>query len=203
MGPPKRAEIAANDPAVATSPLSLWPSRAKCVSVSPTTEPSAIRGASGPSTAPKPSVPSAASATPAPYAGGVGRVPSPSSGAWPQSPGRSRRAARTTQAPTTGSPITRYHGGDEWPRLSGRSVQSQCSTSWTSARKSAASSAAGAPISAPNRTRRRYAAASSGGGDGLLSLAGSALIAGAPILPQRPRRQQRAAGAGSRAAHQD
>src|SRR5262249_40395848 len=37
-------------------------------------------------------------------------------------------------------------------RLSGRSVQSQCSRSWTSARNSAAANAAGIPIAAATRT---------------------------------------------------
>ena len=41
------------------------------------------------------------------------------------------------------------------PRWSGRSTQNQCSSSWTAARKSAAASAAGIPMRAPRPTRRR------------------------------------------------
>src|SRR5262245_31890173 len=59
-------------------------------------------------------------------------------------------------APTTGSPMTRYQGGDDKPRLSGSSSHSQCSRSWTNAISSAATSAAGIPMIAPSATRRRY-----------------------------------------------
>ena len=70
-----------------------------------------MTGASGPSTAPNPSVPIAASATPGTCATGVGLPPRPASGSWPPSPGSQRRAAATSAAPATGRPITRNHGG--------------------------------------------------------------------------------------------
>ena len=63
-GPPNSAEIAANEPALESTALAWGPTRTKCVTATPTAEPSAITGASGPSTAPNASVPSAASATP-------------------------------------------------------------------------------------------------------------------------------------------
>ena len=65
-----------------------------------------------------------------------------------------RRARRTH--PRAAGRATRYQGGDAWPRRSGRSVQSQCSRSCTRARKSAARSAAGTPITAPSPTSWRY-----------------------------------------------
>ena len=64
IGPPKRAEIAANEPALPSTALSCAPSRARRVTRMPTIAPSAISGPSGPSTAPKESVPIAASAMP-------------------------------------------------------------------------------------------------------------------------------------------
>ena len=66
-GPPKRAEIAAKPPALASTLVARSPAGEKRAAATPTTEPSAITGASGPSTAPKGSVPSAAS-------GDTGRV---------------------------------------------------------------------------------------------------------------------------------
>jgi hypothetical protein len=138
--------MAANDPAPDIRALSFGASFTNRVTLSPTADPSAISGASGPSTAPKHSVPSAASATPGACASGVGAVLRPPSGECPPSPGSSLRAAITTHAPTAGSPTTRYQAG---------SSHSQSSTSWTAARKSAATSAAGTPIAAARRTSRR------------------------------------------------
>src|SRR5262245_42367004 len=146
IGPPKSAEMAENAPAAASKELSRSPSRRIGVTRRPTTIPSAMSGISGPRTAPNESVPTAASAIPGPCEiGGGFSPPSPTSGDTPPSPGRKRRATRTTQAPASGTPTTRYQGGDECPRGSGKSVQSQCSRSWTNARKRAATSAAGTP----------------------------------------------------------
>ncbi len=121
-------------------------------------DPSAISGPSGPSTAPKPSVPTAANATPGPYRSGVGSALIPSSGGCPPSPGSSLRAVSTIAAPATGSPTTRYKGGEVSPRWDGRSVHIQCSRSWTNPRNSAATTAAGMPIKAANPTSRRESA---------------------------------------------
>ena len=63
-GPPNSAEIAEKEPAVATTLSSFVPRRTNSVTAIPTAEPRAISGASGPSTAPNASVPSAARATP-------------------------------------------------------------------------------------------------------------------------------------------
>ena len=79
------------------------------------------------------------------------------SGEWPPPPGRRVTAARTNTAPSVGSPRTRNQGGEEYPRASGRSVQSRSSPRCTAARKSAATSAAGMPIAAPRSTSLRYA----------------------------------------------
>ena len=153
-GPPNKAEIAENEPAVDNTFVSRSSARANPARATPTTDPSAISGASGPRTAPNASEASAASAIPGPCAIGVGATLMPTSGLWPPSPGRSRRAARTRHAPTSGRPRTRYQGGLEASSRSGRSCHSQCSTSWTAATKSAATRAAGTPTSAPNPTRR-------------------------------------------------
>jgi len=100
-----------NEPAVARTVCSRWPNAPERATTIPTTEPSAISGASGPSTAPKESVPIAASAIPGACDTGVAPPPMPSSGGRPPSPGSSRRARRTTHAPAGGSRSTRYHGG--------------------------------------------------------------------------------------------
>ena len=146
-----------NEPAVARTVCSRWPNAPERATTIPTTEPSAISGASGPSTAPKESVPIAASAIPGACDTGVAPPPMPSSGGRPPSPGSSRRARRTTHAPAGGSRSTRYHGGAEWPSALGRLSHSQCSRSCTTARKSAARNAAGIPITAPSATSLSYA----------------------------------------------
>ena len=145
-GPPNSAEMAANDPAASSARSPRVPSVRTRPMISPATDPSAIRGASGPSTAPNDSEPTAAIATPGMATSAVGPPATPSSGEWPPSPGSSVRAATTTAAPTIGRPTTRYHCGAEPPRASGRSVHSQCSRRWTRARKPAATTDAGTPI---------------------------------------------------------
>ena len=105
-GPPNSAEIAENEPAVPSTVVAPLSSRAIRAIATPTTEPSAITGASGPSTAPKASVPIAASAIPGACETGVAPPPRPASGRWPPSPGRKRRARMTINAPATGSPTT-------------------------------------------------------------------------------------------------
>ena len=154
-GPPNRAEIAENVPAVESTLASASPILAKRAATRPTIEPRAKSGASGPSTAPNASEPIAARMTPGACEMGVGATAIPPSGSWPPSPGSNVRAARTIAAPASGRPTTRYQGGPDAPRCSGRSTQNQCSSSWTAARKSAAASAAGIPIRAPRPTRRR------------------------------------------------
>ena len=64
IGPPNSDAIAAKEPAAASTARSFGPVLATIATPSPTTEPSAMSGPSGPSTAPKASVPSAASAIP-------------------------------------------------------------------------------------------------------------------------------------------
>jgi hypothetical protein len=91
-GPPKSAEIAENEPAVPSTRLGCSPTFVKYVTASPTIEPIAISGASGPSTAPNESVPIAASAIPGASRTRTGAPPMPSMGGLPPSPGRKRRA---------------------------------------------------------------------------------------------------------------
>ena len=66
IGPPKSAEIAENSPAAESTAEPRRPMEATRAARTPTSDPSATIGASGPSTAPNESVPSAASATPGP-----------------------------------------------------------------------------------------------------------------------------------------
>ena len=63
-GPPKSAEIAEKDPAVETTARSRSPSRTPAAIASAVADPSAISGASGPSTAPNARLPIAARAMP-------------------------------------------------------------------------------------------------------------------------------------------
>ena len=112
-GPPNSAEMAEKEPAVASTAFSRSPSFTILAAATPTTEPSAISGASGPSTSPKESVPIAASATPGPAASAVGAMLSPPNGSWPPSPGRKRRATITTTAPASGIARIRNQGALE------------------------------------------------------------------------------------------
>ena len=64
--------MAENSPALDSTAEPFRPTEAARAAAMPTTEPSATIGASGPSTAPKESVPSAASATPGAWEIGVG-----------------------------------------------------------------------------------------------------------------------------------
>ena len=125
IGPPKIAEIAENEPALARTFSARGPARARPVIRTPTAEPSAISGASGPRTPPNASVPSAASAIPGAWATGTAPPPIPTSGSCPPLPGSTSRAKTTMTAPITGSPMTRYQGGAVSPRWLGRSVHSQ------------------------------------------------------------------------------
>ncbi len=72
--------MAENSPAFDSTAEPLRLTEAALAAAMPTIEPSATIGASGPSTAPNESVPSAASATPGPWETGVGAVARPSSG---------------------------------------------------------------------------------------------------------------------------
>ena len=161
-GPPNSAEIAENAPAPERTTPSCPPSRTMRCATTPTADPSAITGTSGPSTAPNASVPTAASTTPGTNDGGVGAALNPSSGRWPPSPGRNARARMTSSAPRTGSPSTRNHGGAAYPSEAGSSCHSQSSSPWIKPRKSAAASAAGIPMRAAMPTRRRYSVADGG-----------------------------------------
>ena len=57
IGPPNSADMAENEPAVESTAVSRSPTRTSRVAATPTTDPSAMTGASGPSTAPKERLP--------------------------------------------------------------------------------------------------------------------------------------------------
>ena len=99
--------------------------------------PRAIRGASGPSTAPRPRVASAAKKMPGSSIGFAGPAPAlkPSAGEWPPLPGRYRRASATS-TPHNASMGSGHHMGSAVnPNPSGRSVNSHFWSSSTSSRK--------------------------------------------------------------------
>ena len=97
-GEPKMKEIAAKLPAAATTART-WSGasrRSRRTARMPSPEPSAMSGASGPSTTPRPMVASAASTTPGSSTGCVTPVFSPSEGLWPPMPGRRTIASAVT-----------------------------------------------------------------------------------------------------------
>ncbi|CAM5535957.1 hypothetical protein SBADM41S_02337 [Streptomyces badius] len=131
--------------------------------------PRAIRGASGPSTAPTPSETSAASTTPGRCAAGGAPVDtSPSAGRCPPPPG-SRRTTSPTRSPATPSSGTGHHDGvASKPSAFGSSVYVSDCSSETSARKPNAIAETGTPSTAaisssPAYFRVRTAACGSSG----------------------------------------
>ena len=112
--------------------------------------PSAISGASGPSTAPKPRVASAASATPGISIGVGAAAPAwnPSAGECPPRPGRYLIVDPTSRPHTTSSGSGHHHGGPSKPSCPGRSVYSHSCRTATSLRKPYAAAEMGMPRSA-------------------------------------------------------
>ena len=173
-GPPNTADTAENDPAELRMRISGSPTRIAFVTMMPVMPPSAMSGASGPSTAPKPRVPRAAMATPKNASTGSGAALMPSSGSWPPSPGSSRRASRTTTPPTAGRNRISHHGGSDRCMLCGTVSQSQCCNTWTSQRNPKATKAAGMPISAAMPITRRYWSGRRAGGAGAAAVPAAA-----------------------------
>jgi hypothetical protein len=130
--------MAAKLPAAATTAVA-WAGASRLASrtaqpASPA--PRAISGASGPSTAPRLRVTSAAMAMPGTSVGdGTPPALNPSAGEWPPLPGRYRmvRATRTPARVSSGS--GHHHGAPPRPRASGRSLKSHSWRPVTSARK--------------------------------------------------------------------
>ena len=77
-GPPNKAEMAENEPAIESTLPSRASRRTSDATAKPTTDPRAMSGASGPRTAPNAKVPTAASATPGACESGVGSTLIPS-----------------------------------------------------------------------------------------------------------------------------
>ena len=111
-GEPKSDEIAAKLPAAAIIPSACWGTSFLTSRIAriPRPTPSAISGASGPSTSPRPTVARAASSTPGRSIGCVGVPPTarPSAGTWPPRPG-SRLIAKATSVPARASHGSGHH----------------------------------------------------------------------------------------------
>lgn len=125
MGDPSSVLTAAKLPAAATTaPVRSGVSRlARRTAQTPSPPPSAISGASGPSTAPRPIVASAASAMPGSSIGeGAPLGLNPSAGDSPPLPGRYRMVSPTS-TPATASGSSGHHvGARSKPSPLGRSV---------------------------------------------------------------------------------
>ena len=156
IGLPKMLAMEAKLPVDASSGALALPRRTTRATASPKAEPSAMSGASGPSTAPHESVISAASMTPAISRGWVGTALKPFAGSCPPSPGSSRAKA-TRSPPTVGTSRIHHHGGAESPRWSGIVVQRKSVRCCSSQTKPIASRATGMPMSAAITRDWRYA----------------------------------------------
>ncbi len=124
------------DPAMTPAAVGGTGRRAIRVTQAARPPPSAISGASGPSTAPRLRVASAATITPGSWAGvGAPLVLSPSAGSCPPVPG-SQRMASAVSSPDRATSGTGHHSGSAWnPRPCGRLANSQCWSLLTRARK--------------------------------------------------------------------
>jgi len=140
------------------------------MAVAPAAAPSAISGASGPSTAPKPRLAKDARTTEPTCLGPMSTL-SPSSGECPPPPG-SRMAPAARAAPRTGRLSTSHHGADCAPSCSGSPCHSQWLRWWLAATKPAAAAAATSPTPAPTRqSRARVATPASASGSRSVSSA--------------------------------
>ena len=150
-GDPSRVLIAAKLPAAPMSATACDGASRLSSRTAPAASPppSAIRGASGPRTAPNPSVTSAARATPTSSTGvGTPRpARNPSAGVSPPWPGRylTVRATSTPPATRTG---TGHHAGEPRPRAFGRSTYIHPWRCVASCRNQYDASATGAPMRA-------------------------------------------------------
>ena len=184
-GEPNRNEIAAKVPQAATIACRSGGASARIrrIAKKPRPPPSAIRGASGPTTAPSPIPAIAASMTPGRSIGWVGAALSPFAGMCPPRPGR-RAIAKATTTPANASHGNDHHSG-VWskPSASGRSVYTPCCASYTASRNSQEAKDAITPMIAASTSRPtncllRMIAAGSGGEAGAWAMRWAAYWAG-------------------------
>ena len=136
-GDPNSELMAAKLPVAAITAAAVGgASRAVSLTAStPSPLPMRINGASGPSTAPKASVASAASTTPGSWAGGSGPAAlKPSAGEWPPVPGRYRIASAASSPESASSGSGHHTGAESNPRVFGRSVKTASCSQSTNAR---------------------------------------------------------------------
>jgi len=145
-------ETAAKLPAAATSVTTCgWASlRARRMKNAPRPEPSAISGASGPSTRPSPIVANAASRTleRSGIVGGGPPVASPLAGMCPPRPGSLTIATAVMNAPIGSTGNGHQRGSLEYPKACGRWTNTSCWIWWISSRKHQDASETATPTTA-------------------------------------------------------
>ena len=147
-GPPNTVLMAAKPPARATIEPMTWFFEARRPATVPRASPSAISGASGPSTMPNTSDAAEARIAPAASLGPAGAKLRPSAGEWPPLPG-SFSAPAVRRPAKVGSSSTYHQGGSPTSRTSlGMSVQNSVVSPWTTESKTTAAPATGMPTSA-------------------------------------------------------
>ena len=172
-GEPKIAETAAKAPAAprTTSNCGGASFFARFTENTARPPPSAISGASGPRTSPRPIVAIAASTTPGSMFGAVAPIWSPYAGMWPPLPGR-RAMANATGKPARKSTGSGHHQGTLLnPRSPGRSVNTPIWIWLINSRNAHDASDTTTPITAAKarittKLRLRISAAGSGGAGG-------------------------------------
>ena len=132
-------DTAAKLPAAATRVMTWgWASlRARWMKNAPSPEPSAISGASGPSTRPSPIVANAASRTPdrSGMVGGGPPVARPLAGMWPPRPGSFSIATAVMKAAIGRIGSGHQRGSLEYPKACGRWTNTSCWIWWINSRK--------------------------------------------------------------------
>ena len=190
-GEPNRNETPAKVPQAATIVCKSGGASARILRIAkkPSPPPSAIRGASGPTTAPRPIPAIAASRTPGRSIGSVGDAFKPSAGMCPPRPGR-RAIANATIRPANASQGSGHHNGVwSYPSASGRSVYTPSWTSFTASRNNQAASDATTPTIAASTSSTmncllRMIAAGSGGGVAASAMPAQPMRSTAPALAQ-------------------
>src|SRR6478735_1667893 len=160
-GDPSRVLIAAKLPADAMIVRAIGGASffARCTANAPRPPPIAISGPSGPSTAPRLSVVSAARIMPTSSRplGGPPPVLKPKAGEWPAVPGR-YRMVDAVNSPHSTNQGTGHQAGTGPPRTcSGRPTKTYCWTTATKARKPYAMTEMGTPKTAASTSAEMYA----------------------------------------------
>jgi len=158
IGDPSKVLMAAKLPAapmttVACSGASFF---TRCTIQAASPPPRAMRGASGPTTAPRAREKKAAKAMPGNACGAATPFTDrPPDGSCPPPPGRYRMVSPTPSPATTRTGRGHQTGGVSNPRASGSVVKAHDVPTSTSFRKPKAIAAMGTPINAPNTSRPR------------------------------------------------